>query len=215
MGEIFIDHDALQLTIHSIFFFYGDEANDMLAQQIATDIQDQWNKLEKTVSIKRNIYKVQFHIEGYHAANLQPEDVWYNDDPKNNYFRIERFSNMDISFVDSIGSNTGYFKLDNILNNSTTAAHEYGHTLGLHHPRILDIRGSGAPGIMYPRGTICDPFYQYDPNAQPGPGKGGTLNPAFRKVLQSDVDNLCLHRLSFKNNKAVLGEFSSIYHEKH
>ena len=101
----------------------------------------------------------------------------------NNYFRVEEFSESHISFVDGIGSNTGYFKLDNLLNNSTTAAHEFGHTLGLLHPEHLDIRGKGAPGIMYPRGTIVDPHFQYDPDAEPA-ATGGTMNPFHRKVLQ-------------------------------
>ncbi|MBI2730486.1 MAG: hypothetical protein HYX40_07020 [Sphingobacteriales bacterium] len=122
---------------------------------------------------------------------------------------------MHISFVDDIPCNTGYFKLDNLLNNSTTAAHEYGHTIGLKHPELLDIRGEGQPGIMYPRGTICDPHFQYDATAEPL-APGGTINPYKRKVLQKDIDALKLHRLSFdKNGKAILGDFSSIGHDKH
>jgi hypothetical protein len=121
----------------------------------------------------------------------------------------------NISFVDGIGSNTGYFKLDNLLQTSTTAAHEYGHTIGLIHPDNLDIRGKGIPGIMFPRGTICDPQFQYDPAAEPGK-PGGTLNPQHRKVLQSDIEDLKLHRLFFnEKNRAIVGEFSSLYHEKH
>ena len=83
-------------------------------------------------------------------------------------------------------------------NNSTTAAHEYGHTIGLDHPEILDIRGMGQPGIMYPRGTICDPVFQYDPAAEPLK-PGGTINPYTRKVLQSDIDQLRLHKLNWND----------------
>ena len=106
-------------------------------------------------------------------------------------FRIEECSSMDISSADGLGCNTGYFKLGNLLGHSTTAAHEYGHTLGLDHPKDLDIRGKGQPGIMYPRGTLCDPAYQYDPAAKAG-GPGGTLNPFMRKVLESDIAGLRL-----------------------
>ncbi len=98
--------------------------------------------------------------------DLKPETVWYNDDPKLNFFRVEDYATGNISFVDAIGSNTGYLKLDNLLQTSTTIAHEYGHTLGCVHPQILDIRGGLEPAIMYPRGTICDPSLQYDPNAK-------------------------------------------------
>ena len=100
------------------------------------------------------------------------------------------------------------------MHNSTTAAHEYGHTIGLDHPANLDIRGQGQPGIMYPRGTVCDPFYQYDPNAEPLQA-GGTINPYTRKVLLSDIDQLRLHKLSWNaGGFAVLGDFSSVYHDK-
>ena len=138
-----------------------------------------------------------------------------NTNSKNNYLRIKEYSANDISFVDGLNSNTGYFKLANLLNNSTTAAHEFGHTLGLDHPEILDIRGSGVPGIMYPRGSLVDPRFQYDPNIAAGQ-KGGTINPFHRKVLQQDIDNLQLHKLNFsKNGKAVVGAFTSVWHQKH
>jgi hypothetical protein len=84
--------------------------------------------------------------------------------------------------------------------------------LGLHHPDELDIRGQGTPGIMYPRGTICDPHFQYDSAAAPGE-KGGTLDPQHRKVLINDIEALNLHKLRFDDEGfAVLGDFTSIYH---
>jgi len=142
-------------------------------------------------------------------------DVHENTDPRKNFFRVETFANGNISFVDDINSNTGYFKLDNLLNNSTTAAHEFGHTIGLEHPEILDIRGRGTPGIMYPRGTIVDPVFQYDPKAAPLQ-PGGTINPFTRKVLLNDIADLRLDKLDFdENGLAVLGAFSSVWHDAH
>jgi hypothetical protein len=214
MGEAYLDHQSQLLVIHSRIFFYGDAATESLATQIAQDIQQQWNEFSKTVLVKKITFAFSLRIDGFYKPDLAPEEVWYNDDPRNNYFRIEEYSGQDISFVDGIGCNTGYFKLSNILDHSTTAAHEYGHTLGLLHPTQLDIRGKGAPGIMYPRGTICDPIYQYNAAAAPST-PGGTLNPIHRKVLQSDVDNLQLHKLSFRNDRTVVGDFSSVYHERH
>jgi hypothetical protein len=167
------------------------------------------------INLKGIPYAVYFDLLGIHEPSLTPETVWYNTNPRFNFFRVEEFSLPDISFVDGLGSNTGYFKLGNLLNNSTTAAHEYGHTLGLDHPKELDIRGKGQPGIMYPRGTICDPQFQYDPNALPLK-PGGTINPFTRKVLPADIQLLHLERLSFnRSGFAILGEFSSMYHEKH
>ena len=166
-------------------------------------------------SLGHEEYQVIFQIDGKYIPDLKPETVWYNDNPRLNFFRIEEFAMDNISFVDGIGSNTGYLKLENLLQTSTTAAHEYGHTIGLVHPKELDIRGKGSPGIMYPRGTITDPQFQYDHRAEPGQA-GGTLNPHYRKVLEFDIQNLRLARLYFdEDHHAVLGDFSSLYHQKH
>ncbi|MEO6720899.1 MAG: peptidase M10 [Ferruginibacter sp.] len=215
MGEAELNTGRQELIIHSVLFFYGDAANEQLSLQVAGDIADHWNEARGTAIIKHRKYNVVFDIKGYWFPNLTPEMIYENINPRNNYFRIESFSGLDISFVDGIGSNTGYFKLDNLLNNSTTAAHEYGHTIGLHHPNVLDIRGKGVPAIMYPRGTIVDAIYQYDPAAAPL-AKGGTINPFTRKVLQQDINNLHLEKLGFgKTGFAVLGEFTSQWHDKH
>ncbi len=212
MGTAQLNQLTNQLLIRSIFFFYGNEASQVLSEQIAFDIQQHWNEPNAKTFIGNNWWNVIFDVEGYYTPALEPETVWYNTNPANNYFRIEEFSPMHISFVDDINCNTGYFKKENLLQTSTTAAHEYGHTLGLVHPGELDIRGSEVPGIMYPRGTICDPHFQYDASKSPGE-TGGTLNPHHRKVLQSDIDLLKLPKLRFdKNGIAVLGDFSSIYH---
>lgn len=120
----------------------------------------------------------------------------------------------NISFVDGLGCNTGYFKLENLYKGSTTAAHEYGHTLGLEHPSDLDYRGKGVPGIMYPRGTLVDPEYQYEPD-KPAGAKGGALHPMYRKVRKEDIGLLKIEHLDFKNAVAVLGDFSSVWHPEH
>jgi hypothetical protein len=214
MGEVELNKSSQQIIIHSVFYFYGDAATAVLSNQIAEDIQTHWNEPVMDIVIKGLSYHVRFNIQGIYEPELAPEIVWYNDNPRNNYFRIEEFSGLHISFTDGLSCNTGYFKLDNLLNNSTTAAHEYGHTLGLDHPSNLDIRGQGQPGIMYPRGTVCDPEFHYDYHAVAG-AKGGTLNPYTRKVMPPDIEALRLQRLSFKNGFASLGDFSSVYHDKH
>lgn len=220
MGEAELQPNNNLLIIHAVINIYGDAANDDLGFQIARDIENFWNEAEGKVQIRENwfskkIYDARFSITGKFVRALTPQMVFENTDPRNNYFRIEEYANGNISFVDGINSNTGYFKLENLLNNSTTAAHEFGHTLGLNHPYHLDIRGQGTPGIMYPRGTWVDPDFQYYPEVAPGE-KGGTLNPFTRKVLQKDIDDLHLSDLNFnEKGLATVGGFTSVWHEKH
>ncbi len=212
MGEVELQSEGNLLIIHATIYFYGHAASEMLSLQVAKDIQDHWNEANGIAIIKRNVYRVHFNINGIYENTLTPEMIFQNTDPRNNYFRIEEFAHGNISFVDGLGSNTGYFKLENLLNNSTTAAHEFGHTLGLDHPRNLDIRGQGRPGIMYPRGTLVDPEFQYDPT-KPAGVPGGTMNPFTRKVLQQDIEDLKLNQLNFNKGFAVLGDFSSVWHD--
>jgi hypothetical protein len=215
MGEAELYTQSHRLIIRSTLYFYGGAADRELSIQIADDISNAWNTPRGTVKIRGEQYEIRFEIEGVYEPDLRPASVWHNTDPRLNFFRIEEYSLHDISSVDGLGCNTGYFKLNNLLHHSTTAAHEYGHTLGLDHPKVLDIRGKGQPGMMYPRGTLCDPAFQYDPSAAPG-GPGGTLNPFTRKVLESDIAGLRLSRLSFdRRSLSILGEFSSLYHQKH
>lgn len=203
------------VILHASIFLYGGAATQALADALAQDIATHWNEPEATVFVNGVTCRMLFNIKGEYAPVLQPKDVYENDNASYNFFRVEEFVHGNISFVDGIDSNTGYFLLENLLNNSTTAAHEFGHTLGLDHPEMLDIRGEATPGIMYPRGTIVDPQFQYDPAAAPGE-KGGTLNPFYRKVLQSDIDGLRLDRLRFNEYGYVMvGDFSSVWHDAH
>ena len=214
MGEAEVESNKKSITIYSHLVCYGHAASPEITEQIRDEIETMWNEPQGSVVLDNERYRVQFRITAKLRADVPELEVLQNIDPRNNYFRIEDFVHGSISFVDGLGCNTGYFLLENLYKGSTTAAHEYGHTLGLDHPRHLDIRGQGVPGIMYPRGTLVDARYQYDP-AVPAGQKGGTMHPMYRRVKGEDIDNIRLHRLDFYNNKAKVGEFTNIYHWNH
>jgi hypothetical protein len=159
-----------------------------VTERIRDEIETLWNEPQGMVFLKSSALAVRFRITAAYRSDLEEMEVYQNTNPRNNYFRIEEFVHGNISFVDGVPSNTGYFKLENLYKGSTTAAHEFGHTLGLDHPDVMDLRGRGLPGIMYPRGTLVDPHFQYDPLIQAGV-TGGTMHPMHRKVLPRTFSN--------------------------
>jgi hypothetical protein len=214
MGSAELNINSKLLTIHSHLIIYGHAATEALTQQIREEIETMWNEPKAIVAYQSSSFLIQFNITAAFAPAISELDVLQNTDPRNNYFRIEEYAIGNISFVDGVGCNTGFFKLENLYKGSTTAAHEYGHTLGLDHPKNLDLRGKGVPGIMYPRGTLVDPQYQYDPEIPAGQ-KGGTMHPMYRKVLAEDITALKLHKIRFQNKWAQVGEFTNVYHWPH
>ena len=212
MGSAELDNQ--QLIIYSHIITYGNAADNALTEIMRDEIETMWNEPKGSLTLDDLIFDVRFSITASFQPAIRDIDIYQNIDPRNNYFRIEEFAHGNISFVDGLGCNTGYFKLENLYKNSTTAAHEYGHTIGLEHPDDLDLRDKGIPGIMYPRGTLVDPQYQYEPD-KPAGTKGGTMYPIYRKVLQQDIENLKLHSLEFIDGKAVLGQFTSVWHPNH
>lgn len=206
--------DAHNACLRAKTIVYGNAASEALSLQIADEIQSMWNAAQGKIRIGNSLYTLHFDIEGVFAPDLQAETVFQNRDPLNNYFRIETFVNGNISFVDAINCNTGFFKLENLYLGSTTAAHEFGHTIGLLHPHQLDLRGRGVPGIMYPRGTIVDPEFQYDPAIDAGQ-PGGTLHPMHRRVWKEEVAMLQLNPKYALDNAWVIGDFSNVWHEPH
>jgi hypothetical protein len=214
MGSAELDIHHRQLFIYSNIITYGHAANHGVTELIREEIETMWNEPRASLRIENLMFEVVFKIHASHQPEITPLDIFQNLDPKNNYFRIEEFAHGNISFVDGLNCNSGYFKLENLYKGSTTAAHEYGHTIGLNHPKDLDIRGQGVPGIMYPRGTLVDPPFQYDPS-KPAGVTGGTMHPMYRKVKIEDIEALRLHRLDFDHGKAILGEFTNVWHNDH
>ncbi|HEY8971659.1 MAG TPA: peptidase M10, partial [Puia sp.] len=114
MGEVELYTSNHRLVIRSTIFFYGEAADQSFAIQVADEIAFSWNEPRSMVRVRKEWYEVQFDVEGIYTPDLAPATVWHNTNPRYNYFRIEEFSLHDISFVDGLGSNTGYFKRANL-----------------------------------------------------------------------------------------------------
>ncbi|MFV0606888.1 MAG: peptidase M10 [Niabella sp.] len=203
-----------RLLVSSLIITYGNAANEIVTALIREEIETMWNEPNGSILMANTPMTVEFKITAAYKPEIMPEEILGNDNPLNNYFRIEEFASGNISFVDGLGSNTGYFLLENLYKGSTTAAHEYGHTLGLKHPADMDHRGKGVPGIMFPRGTLVDPPYQYNPAAAIGE-PGSTMHPMHRRVLQEDIEQLQIFTSEYNEATSIIGNFSSIWHPDH
>jgi hypothetical protein len=213
MGIIEVNHQTYQIVIHSDIFLYGNAVTSQVRIDMEIEINQLWNEPRAIHWFRKMPYLVNFKIQVFNTPTITSHEIISNTNPRNNYIRIEEMAYGNISFVDGLGCNTGYFKLENLYQGSTTSAHEYGHTLGLEHPIHTDYRGQGAPSIMYPRGTLVDAQFQYDVSKQAGEA-GGTMHPMHRRVMQHDIDLLNLNYF-LENNIHVIGKFSSVYREAH
>ena len=119
MGTIEINTSSKIITIVSNIICYGNAADYDIAQHIAAEIETMWNEPNGIIEFNNTSFFVRFEITAQYNSWLQPQTVTENVNPKNNYFRIEEYSKKDISYVDGIGSNTGYFKLANLYKGST------------------------------------------------------------------------------------------------
>jgi RHS repeat-associated protein len=204
--------EAKTITVESSLIFYGGEANNIDANKVAKEIEKSYNKNKTTITSNGTKYRVIFSI----AAKVVSEEeakkmAESNTDARINFIRVEQKSASVNRSKMQVGGNAGFWVTSDKLETSTTAAHEKGHGYGLSHPQ-WDQRGQGIPNIMVARGTIVDPQYQWNPKAAPG-SYGGTVNPKYRQVLQSNID-LIFKNITFKNGKANLGRATNIIFDK-
>lgn len=78
MGEVELQPNNNLLIIHAVIIIYGDAANEVLAYQIATDIEKFWNDAEGKVAIRdgwfsKKIYNVRFNMTGKYERELTPD----------------------------------------------------------------------------------------------------------------------------------------------
>ena len=97
------------------------------------------------------------------------------------------------------GGSNSFFINVNQLNevNSTTAAHEYGHSLGLSGHSSEGEYLEGDPDIMTSKFTNCEQNCSTNPPLPAIDGKKGyRLDTQYRQVQQKNLDGLNISRTS-------------------
>lgn len=191
-----------EVIVTSCLYLYGSEANHEIGGRIIEEINRMYNEPRGTVVIKDRSMRVVFDIS-YEIidTNEALRMASSNESYLNNFIRIESENHITRSFMGfGLGDNAGHWLTSDNLGTSTTAAHEFGHSLGLDHPANPDFRGSTSPPpIMAARGSLVDPQYQWNPLAKAGE-YGGTMNPIHRRVTQEEIA-LIVEGLTFEETE--------------
>src|SRR5690242_9833489 len=103
-----------QLIIYSHIITYGNAADPDITERMRDEVETMWNEPEASIKFDGLTFKVGFHITAAFIPGITDIEIYQNLDPRNNYFRIETFAQGNISFVDGLGCNSGYFLLENL-----------------------------------------------------------------------------------------------------
>lgn len=190
------------VIITSRLLLYGSEANHEIGARIIDEINRMYNEPRATMQHHEKLLQVVFDISyDIIDTNEALRMTASNESFYNNFIRIEAENHITRSFMGfGLGDNAGHWLTSDNLGTSTTAAHEFGHSLGLDHPVNPDFRGSPTPPpIMAARGSLVDPQYQWNPSAKAGE-YGGTMNPIHRRVTQEEIA-LIMEGLTFEETE--------------
>jgi hypothetical protein len=204
-----VNKGSKQLTIASHFIFYGEQATDAIASAATTEIQAMWNDANGTVDVDGETLKVKFKIS-YDVCTEEgaTDEAKSNTSAKVNFVRIGEKNIVSRSFMQLLG-NAGHWLNSDGLGSSTTAPHEYGHSIGLSHS-VGDLRGIGQPGIMAARGTMVDEEYRYG-NWKDSGYEG--INPSTRKVIPDDINDLGLQGYDFSSGSSAIGTATNVIYD--
>lgn len=203
-----------EVRVKATIFLYGKHASDSLAANIEAEINRMWNQPLVVVPVQGRYLKVRFLVRAEAIALEEArQKMRENRSHEVNFVRVEDANIMERSMMGrGLGQNSGHWLITDQLGQSTTAAHEFGHALGLPHPRQLDYRGTGYPPLMAPRGTLTDAVFQWNPLAEPG-AFGGTMKPVHRRVRQEEVLEVMARAVWVEGN-FIIGEISNLYFDE-
>ena len=137
-----INSESSQISIEAELVFYGKYSTDDLAQKIVLEINQMWNEPSAKLQLGSRLFDIVFDIKYLCLSNSEVLlKVMNNTDYAVNFIRIEDKNIAERSMMGfGLGENSGHWLITDQLGESTTAAHEFGHALGLPHPNQLDFR---------------------------------------------------------------------------
>jgi hypothetical protein len=200
-----------KLTLRSHLYLYG-QVDELLATQIADEINLVWNENNHKVEIDQKLYQLIVRVTtSVVSVNQAIAFARLNPLALNNFIRINSFPNDSIPVPFILGNtNSGIWISSFNLGKSTTAAHEYGHSLGLNHPLDEGLH-MGTPRLMITDYYPVEAKYWLNPNAFSG-DELARLDLNNRQLTKADVRELGLEKLNFDQQEtSTIGKYDFIF----